>query len=71
MAMKWIELSGSKHPKFGEPVLVWNKAGAWFEMSLKEKTENEDGCTFIFGNDQGTLNNATHYMLIEPPKNNQ
>lgn len=74
MAMKFIPLDGKKQPDFNERVIISFEDGSWAEAWLAAVTETEDGKTYVFkGTDEQETehNNATHYLIVAPPKNNQ
>lgn len=71
--MRWIPLDGKKEPDFNERVLIMNNKGEWDSGCLSEITSTGRGKKYIFdSDDQGhQWNDITHFMRIEPPKNNQ
>lgn len=72
MAMKWVELNGIKDPAFDCKMLVLDMMGTWHECWLKEKKETIGGKEYVFAREEkDDIKDATHYMLIEPPKDNQ
>lgn len=72
MAMKWIPLDGKKEPDFNERVLMMNAKGEWDSGCLSEIITTEKGKKYLFNaDDEGhQWTDITHYMIIEPPKNN-
>lgn len=70
--MKWIELNGKKDPPFNKEILIWYE-GDWKIASLNEITLTANGklYEFEFAFDQTVTTKATHYMIPEPPKDNQ
>lgn len=67
--MKWIPLDGKKHPPFSEKLLVIDKSGSWKEAWLSEKKETQTGLKYIFSAEEiDDITDATHYLMIEPPK---
>lgn len=74
MAMKFIPLDGKKQPAYNQKVIISFKDASWAAAWLQTCTEDEHGKKYLFkGDDEyGTeYINATHYMEVETPKNNQ
>lgn len=70
--MKWIELNGKKDPLFHKEMLVINKAGGWNKAWLKEINITHYEKAYVFSAEEiPDIKDATHFMYIEPPKNNQ
>jgi hypothetical protein len=70
--MKWIELNGKKDPIFHQEVLVISKTGRWDKAWIKEVITTHEGKKYIFSAEEiEDIKDATHFMYIEPPKNNQ
>lgn len=68
--MKWIPLDGKKEPKFNYELVILMDDGGWLAGCLKSITQDSDGKKYVFINymDGTEINNATHYMVPEPPK---
>lgn len=67
--MKFIPLDGKKEPSFGQKVVVINKHNDWSEAFLAEKKESINGIQYTFHReDAPDIIDATHFLLIEPPK---
>lgn len=67
--MRWIKLDGKKEPAFHQKVLVINKSGEWNKAWIKEINTTHEGKKYIFCTEEITdIKDATHYMVIEPPK---
>lgn len=72
--MKFVPLDGKKQPDFNQRVIISFEDGSWAEAWLESVTEDQGGKMYKFkGTDDNETehNNATHFLLIEPPKNNQ
>lgn len=72
MAMKFIPLDGKKEPPASTKMIIFFKDNSWVEAYLKriEFTGHRKDYVFSDGLSE-EYNDATHYLLIEPPKNNQ
>ena len=76
MANNWIELNGKKEPQFDTKmiVLLGNGTKNWYEVFLKKIETTSTGREYVFTHAQDSeieYTTATHYMIPEPPKNNQ
>lgn len=62
-----------KKPLFGIKYVLWDEQGFWINGWLKEIKITENGDEFIWKDveNKELMNDITHYMLPEPPKNNQ
>lgn len=71
MPLKWEKLGGKKEPEFNVKYLIANeKTQEWCEGWLEEINTTGAGKTYRFSIDtEGHgWDNATHFMIIEPPK---
>lgn len=72
--MRWIKLDGKKEPVFKELVTIWydSKLGIyqWVAARLNTKTQTSEGIKYEFISEltKEKIENATHYLEIEPPK---
>lgn len=69
--MKFIPLTKSQ-PTFEEEVVIWTNTGYWFTGKRVSSTTTPEGTKHVFqcGEDgkSSEVDNATHYLRIEPPK---
>ncbi len=72
MAMKWYKPE-DRTPAFGFKYALMDKGGDWEPGFLKEIKTTEHGEEFIWKDFEGQeiMSDISHYMPIEPPKNNQ
>lgn len=71
MANKWIPLDSKKEPPSNKRLLITFDDGGWTEAVLRRIEFSGDLKTYVFGMDDNEWNDATHYMIIQTPKNNQ
>ncbi len=72
MAMKWYKPE-DREPAFGHKYLLIDAKGYWQPGYLKEIKTTEVGVEFVW-RDEGSeeiMSDITHYLTLEPPKNNQ
>lgn len=72
MAMKWVSVT-EKDPEFKQEYVLMDKSGDWTRGHLQEKIETDSGKAFRFYDAMKgeSATDITHFMKIEPPKNNQ
>lgn len=71
--MRWIPLDGKKEPPFNIKMIILIGAN-WQEVALKKIETIATGKQYTFCkvlDSDLEYNNASHYMIPEPPKNNQ
>lgn len=74
MAMKWIPLDGKKEPEFNVKMIILLGEVGWQEVTLKKIESLATGKVYTFCKVLDTdleYTTASHYMIPEPPKNNQ
>lgn len=71
MAMKFVPLDGKKDPPFGKKLIIICKDEYWTQAFLTKIETTDIGKSYLFNNGENKHEDATHFMEIEPPKNNQ
>ena len=73
--MRWIPLDGKKEPPFEKKMIILlGGTNSWAEVNLKEIKTTFSKKEYIFYHAQDIeqeYTTASHYMIPEPPKNNQ
>jgi hypothetical protein len=71
MAMKWYKPE-DREPAFDLKYPLWNGTGIWIQGHLEEIKTTAAGTDYVW-TDSGLnpIEGVTHYLVVEPPKNNQ
>lgn len=79
MANNWIELNGKKEPPPDKPLTLWipddnyGEKGYYTKGILSKIEFKGTAKIYVFEemDEDGAMLTPSHFMIIEPPKNNQ